>query len=222
MQRELEVVLEQVDHLDALGGPLVEVDGEREVEPALAQPGDALERARLPDGELDRRMAGAERVDGARQHARARGRERGHPQVPAPQVGERRERRLGRLEPAEDHLGVLDERLARLGEHDAARPALEQPRAGLALERGDLLRDGRRRVGEDVGGAGERAAARDLAQHTQSADVEHERNVPARERSAAESRQAWKAARRSASACELAAVGGVEAAERRESIAPFS
>ena len=178
MERELEAVLEQVDHLDALGRPLVEVDGERDVEPALAQPHDALDRARLADGELDRRVARAERVDRARQHARAGGRERGHPQVPAPQVGERRQRRLGRVEPVEDRLGVLHQRLPRLGEDDPARASLEQARAGLPLEHRDLLRDGRGRVGEDVGGARQRAAARDLAQHTQSADVQHRRNVP--------------------------------------------
>ena len=107
---------------------------------------------------------------------------------------------------------MLDERLARLGEHDAARPALEQARAGLALERGDLLRDGRGRVGEGVGGARQRAAARDLAQHTQSANVQHGRNVPARsaryERSGVEGGEALGLG------LELAAVGGVEPAER--------
>ena len=178
MERELEAVLEQVDHLDALRGPLVEVDGEREVEPALAQPHDALHRARLADRELDGRVARAERVDRARQHARAGGRERGHPQVSPPQVGERRQRRLGGVEPVEDRLGVLHQRLPGLREDDAARPPLEQARAGLALEHRDLLRDGGRRVGEDVGGARQRAAARDLAQYTQSADVQHRRNVP--------------------------------------------
>ena len=73
---------------------------------------------------------------------------------------------------------MLHERLARLGQDHAARPSLEQARPGLALEDRDLLRDGRRRVGQDVGRAGERAAAGDLSQHTQAADVEHVRNVP--------------------------------------------
>ena len=94
-----------------------------------------------------------------------------------PQVGERRQRRLGGVESVEDRLGVLDQRLPGLGQDDAARAALEQARAGLALEHRDLLRDGGRRVGEDVGGTRQRAAARDLAQYTQSADVQHRRNV---------------------------------------------
>jgi hypothetical protein len=179
MQREPQAVLEQRDHLDALRGPVVEVDGERDVEPPLAQLRDALTRARLPHGELDRGMTRAEGVDRARQDARPGGRERGHPKVPAPQGGERRERGLGRLKPVEDLLGVLHQGLARLGEDDPASAALEQPRARLALEHGDLLRDGRGRVGEDVGGTRQRAAACDLSQHTQSADVQHARNVPA-------------------------------------------
>jgi hypothetical protein len=84
------------------------------------------------------------------------------------------------LEPAEDHVGMLDEHLARLGQHDAAGTALQQPYAGLALERGDLLRDRRGRVGEHVGGGRQRTAAGDFAEHAQAADVQHRLKVTAR------------------------------------------
>ena len=70
--------------------------------------------------------------------------------------------------PIEPHLAAADD--------DAGAP-LEQARASLALEHGDLLRDGRGRVGEDVGGRGQRPAARDLAEDSQAADVEHQIKV---------------------------------------------
>ena len=46
-----------------------------------------------------------------------------------------------------------------LGQADAARAALDERRPGLALERGDLLRDGGLREGERLRRGGERAAA---------------------------------------------------------------
>ena len=47
-------------------------------------------------------------------------------------------------------------------------------RAGLALERRDLLRDGGLREGQRLGGGGERAADRDLAEDPHAADVKHQ------------------------------------------------
>ena len=47
----------------------------------------------------------------------------------------------GELEPVGDHVGVRQQQLAGGRELQAARPAVEQPRARLALERGDLLGD---------------------------------------------------------------------------------
>jgi hypothetical protein len=52
--------------------------------------------------------------------------------------------------------------------------ALDEPRAGLALEGGDRWRDGRLRVRQRLGGGGEGAAGRDLAQDPHAADIEHE------------------------------------------------
>ena len=69
---------------------------------------------------------------------------------------------------------MLDERAARVGQPDAACAALDEPRPGLALERGDLLGDGGLRVGQRLGGGGEGATGRDLAQDPHAADVEHE------------------------------------------------
>ena len=92
---------------------------------------------------------------------------------PAAQAGDRLELGLGVGQPREDRVGVLDERAAGVGQAHAARVALDEAGAGLALERGDLLGDGGLRVGERVGRGGERPALGDLAQHAHAANVEH-------------------------------------------------
>jgi hypothetical protein len=72
---------------------------------------------------------------------------------------------------------VAHDGLAGLGEPDAARVALNQHGAGLALERGDLLGDGGLGERQRLGGGGERASHRDLAQHSHAADVEHQAHL---------------------------------------------
>ena len=59
---------------------------------------------------------------------------------------------------------MADERAPGLGEPHAARVAVDEHRAGLALQRRDLLRDRRLRVGERLGRGGERAPRGDLPQ----------------------------------------------------------
>ena len=83
------------------------------------------------------------------------------------------ERRLGGLELAQHGLRVGDELGAGGREPARAAAALEQLDAGLALERGELLGDGGRRVAERVGGGRDRAAGGELAQDAEAADVEH-------------------------------------------------
>ena len=70
---------------------------------------------------------------------------------------------------------MADDGLAGLGQPHAARAALHEHGAGLALERGDLLGDGGLGEGERLGCGGERAAEGDLAQDAHAADVEHQR-----------------------------------------------
>ena len=69
---------------------------------------------------------------------------------------------------------MADDGLAGVGQPDAARAALDEHGAGLALERGDLLGDGGLGEGERLGRGGERAPEGDLAQHAHAADVEHQ------------------------------------------------
>ena len=119
----------------------------------------------------------AEAGDRERHQRRGRGLERRRPQPPAAQAGDRLQLGLGLGEPGHDRLGVADDGLARVGEADATRAALHERRARLALERGDLLRDGGLGERQRLGRRGERAAHRDLAEHTHAADVEHQPNL---------------------------------------------
>ena len=59
------------------------------------------------------------------------------------------------------------------GEPDAARLALDQLHADLLLEPRDLLRDGGLGVVERLGGGGEGASQRDLAQDSQQSEIVH-------------------------------------------------
>ena len=119
-------------------------------------------------------MLGAEGGDRERHQRGGGGLERGEPQAAAAEAGDRLQLRLGLGEAGEDGVGVADERLAGLGEPDPARVALDERAAGLALERGDLLRDGGLREGERLGGGAERAADRDFSEHAHAANVKHQ------------------------------------------------
>ena len=90
---------------------------------------------------------------------------------PPRRPGDRRHLGLGRVQARDDPLGVLEQHLAGRREPHAARQPLDQRHPGLGLERGDLLRDGGLRVGERVGGGGERAAARDLDEDPQTVQI---------------------------------------------------
>ena len=122
-------------------------------------------------------MLGAEGGDRERHQRRGGGLERGQAQPAAAQAGDRLQLGLGLAEAGEDRVGVADERLAGLGQPDSARVALDERAAGLALERGDLLRDGGLREGEGLGGGRERAADGDLPEHPHAANVKHQKNL---------------------------------------------
>ena len=70
---------------------------------------------------------------------------------------------LGSLHLLEQHLGVLDQQLALRGQPHAAAGWFEQATPGLALQRGELLGDGRGAVGHRLGDGGDRAAALELS-----------------------------------------------------------
>jgi hypothetical protein len=122
-------------------------------------------------------VVGTEGGDRERHQRRGGGLERGEPQPAAAQAGDRLQLGLGLAEAGEDGVGVADECLAGLGQPDPAGVALDERSAGLALERGDLLRDGGLGEGEGLGGGRERAAYGDFAKHLHAANVEHQKNL---------------------------------------------
>ena len=75
----------------------------------------------------------------------------------------------GGAQAVEDRVGVADQQLAGLREAHAARGAVDQARAGLGLERGDLARDGGLGERERLGRGGEGAERGDLAQDPEAA-----------------------------------------------------
>jgi hypothetical protein len=68
---------------------------------------------------------------------------------------------------------VAQQHLARGGQAQPLRLAVDQARPDVALEPGDLLRDGGLGVGERGGGGGEGSAQSDLPEDPQQADVVH-------------------------------------------------
>ena len=155
------------------GGSEGGADVQGDVDVAAAQLGDRRARLGWLERQLDSGMALAIAGDRLGHDRRARAREGGEPQPAAAQAGDGLELGLGVGEPREDDVGVLDQRAARVGQPDAARAALDEHHAGLALQGGDLLGDGRLRVVQRVGGGGERATCGDLAQHAHAANVKH-------------------------------------------------
>ena len=119
-------------------------------------------------------MRGAERRDRERHDRGGGGLERGEPQAAAADAVDGLQLGLGLGEPRHDRVGVPHERLARLGEADAARVALHERAAGLALERRDLLADGGLGEAQRLGGGAERAAESDLPEDPHTANVKHQ------------------------------------------------
>ena len=81
-------------------------------------------------------------------------------------------------------VGVPQHDLARLGQRDRAGTAraLDQLEADGALERGDLLRDGRLRVAEAIGSAREGALLRDGLQRGQVARLDSDESISRHDR----------------------------------------
>jgi hypothetical protein len=83
-------------------------------------------------------MVDAQARDGGRDERRERRGKRADPQPRAPACDGGRELRFGQREALGDRIGVLEQDLALAGEPQAARRAIEQPGAELALQQRDL------------------------------------------------------------------------------------
>ncbi len=80
---------------------------------------------------------------------------------------------LGERGALEQGVGVVDQDERRVGEAHAAPHALQQGHTRLPLQHRELLRDSRGRELEGVGDRGDRAALVQLAQQTQTSELEH-------------------------------------------------
>ena len=151
----------------------VVVVDERQVDLPGAQQRAGLVGLGLDHSQLDLRMAAVEHGHGLRHERGAGALEAGEPQPAAAQPGDRGQLLLGGVQAAEDRVGVLHERATGVGQAHAAGAALDEPGAGLALERRHVLADGRLREAQRLRGRGERALRRDLAKDLHAAHVEH-------------------------------------------------
>jgi hypothetical protein len=123
----------------------------------LAQPGmvGGQQRGRLRDERAERRGEG------------------GQPYAAGPQPHVRGQLLGGGVEAADDLRGPLGEQPARLREPDAAPRALDELGAGLRLQPGEVVADGRLRVVQLLGGGGQRALAGDREEDAETDDIQH-------------------------------------------------
>ncbi len=173
-------VVDQVLELQ-LGGQrraqrLVVVD-ERQVGLAGLQALRRLVRLGLDHAQFDAGVALVELRHRAWDERGAGALEAGQPQATAAQARDRGQLLLGGLDAGEDRIRVLAEGATGVGESYAARAALDELRADLALERGDVLADRGLREVERLGGGGEGAAGGHLAQDAHTTDVEHQSSL---------------------------------------------
>jgi hypothetical protein len=87
---------------------------------------------------------------------------------------------LGRLGAVQQGLRVADEDQAGLGQPQVAADPLEQGSARLALQDGQLLGHRARRVSQRLGRGPHRVPGVELAEQTQSVQVEHSSSIPSR------------------------------------------
>ena len=155
---------------------------ERQVGVAAGDGDEAAGRLLLGDREPEPRMGHAQRRGGRRDDLRDPRGEAGDPDGADETVGVGGDVGRRGLELREHDVGVADEHLRGAGEPHAAAVALHDRLADLALERRELLRDGRRREVERVGGRRDGAVLGDLAQDAQAAGIDHAADLTDRSR----------------------------------------
>ena len=170
-------IVEQVDQLEVGGehvGSRRVVVYEGQIGLAGTKPGRDLIRLRLLHRELDLGMALVEGGHRARGESGVAALEGDEPQPSAAQAGQCGQVLLGVLDPGQYRVGVLDQHATGLGHAHAARAALHQLGARLALERRHVLRDGRLRKGQRLGRGREGSARADLAKDLHASHIKHQ------------------------------------------------
>jgi hypothetical protein len=134
---------------------------------------DALGRPELPEHERQVGVLGEAARQGGRVGHR-RGGEGGHRHPAGRPARVRRQLGLRGLGQGQDVLGPGGQQPARVGQFRAARGAVEQRRAGLPLQRRELLGDRGGGVPEGAGGGRDAALPGELDEQPQPAEIEHQ------------------------------------------------
>ncbi len=164
-------VVEQVVRAEAAAGvEPARRDRELDVGPLVRVVGDGLAQLEV---EADAGEVGREPAHDVGQPGGPHRREVGEGERAGPSRAEVGDHGLGLAEAREHAVGLGGEREpGRGGPHAAAR-AFEERQAGLALQRGDVLAHGGRRVPERGRGGLDRPARDDGAEDPQTVDVQH-------------------------------------------------
>ena len=147
-------------------GRVLEEDGEMQA--AVGHP-----RGELLDGPLDRLHALGHHARDRRRHQRGQRAGEAADAQRAPVVAELGELGVGQRQALGHGVRVIERDRPRVGQRETPGPAVQQPRAELALERGHLLGHGRLGQRQLARGGGERAGVRDGAEGEQPARIQH-------------------------------------------------
>jgi len=160
VQREQDVLAEEIATVDvapARDRHRVVLDADDEVHGARAQVLERRHGLALHDLDLEVGRARREPLQHPQQQRERGGLHERHPQEPARRVAQPRELGADRVVGGERLPGVAGQSFASRCQLDVAADPAQEPRAGLALELGELDGYRRRAVGERLGDRGDRA-----------------------------------------------------------------
>ena len=144
------------------------------VDVAAQDRGQRFLRLHLGQAEVHLRRGSGQRRPGGRHESGGGGREGGHGDLTGYLVAQRGQVGFGRVQLGQQGVGVGDQDDGSRGEADPPALAFGEPHPDLALERGELLGDGGRRVAERGRGRRDRAVRADRVQHPKPTDIKHE------------------------------------------------
>ena len=160
-------------HPGGLGLGLVVAEDDRDLDLAGAQQLERVERMRVGQADLQPGMPGRQRRQRRRHERSVRRGEGGEAHAAGVQSDVGGELRAGGIDAADDLGGAVGQQLPGRGEPDPAADPLQQLRAGLGLEPGEVMRDRRLGVVQLLRRRGDRSMARDGVDDAQPVDVQH-------------------------------------------------
>ena len=155
------------------GFGVVVAEDDRDVDLAGAQQFQRLGWLRVGQADLQAGMPVGQRGHRPRDERADHGREAGQAYPPGAQPDVGGQFGVGGVDPPEDLGGPGGQQLPGGGEPDPAPGPLQQLRAGLGLEPGEVVADRRLRVVQLLRRRGDRSEPRERVDDTQSGDVQH-------------------------------------------------